>query len=111
MKLLEKAGYSVEVANNGREVVDKCVASSDKFDIVLMDIQMPVLNGYEATKELREKGFGDLPIVAMTANAMPEDREKCMKAGMNDYLSKPVKREDVLEILTKWVIKKEQIDT
>jgi PAS domain S-box-containing protein len=111
VKLLEKAGYSVEVANNGQEAVDKCVASSDKFDIVIMDIQMPVLNGYEATKVLREKGFNDLPIVAMTANAMPGDREKCIESGMNDYISKPIKRDEVYELLKKWVIKKEQIDT
>jgi CheY-like chemotaxis protein len=107
VKLLTKAGYSVEIANNGMEAVEKCAAEPKAYDIVLMDIQMPKLNGLEATKHLRDKGFTHIPIVAMTANAMKGDREKCLAAGMNDYISKPIKREVVFEILRKWVIEKE----
>ena len=70
-----------------------------------MDVQMPELNGLDATKVLREKGFSQIPVVAMTANAMIGDKEKCLEAGMNDYISKPIKREIVFEMLRKWVIK------
>ena len=68
-----------------------------------MDIQMPETDGLEATKILRERGFTDIPIVAMTANAMKGDREICLNAGMNDYISKPIKREIVFEIIEKWL--------
>ncbi len=71
-----------------------------------MDVQMPVLNGLEATMMLREKGFKELPIIAMTANAMKEDRSKCLSSGMNDYIAKPIKRELVFEMLKKWIIEK-----
>jgi len=104
VKLLTKAGYNVEVTNNGRETVERFIAEPKKHDIILMDIQMPELNGLDATKILREKGFTRVPIVAMTANAMKGDREKCLQAGMNDYISKPIKREVVFEMLRKWVI-------
>ncbi|MCP4715176.1 MAG: response regulator [Deltaproteobacteria bacterium] len=105
-RLLEKAGYRVAVADNGREAVEMLSAAPDAYDIVFMDIQMPEMNGLEATGALREKGFADIPIVAMTANAMKGDREKCIDAGMNDYIPKPIKREVVFEMLKKWVIEK-----
>jgi len=105
-KLLTKAGYSVDIANNGQEAVDKYVATPDKYDLIFMDVQMPVLNGLEATMMLREKGFKELPIIAMTANAMKEDRSKCLSSGMNDYIAKPIKRELVFEMLKKWIIEK-----
>jgi len=104
--LLTKAGYTVETAGNGKEVVKKFAEEPNKYDIILMDIQMPVLNGFDATKLLREKGFDRIPIIAMTANAMKGDREKCLEAGMNDYIAKPIKREIVFEMLRKWVIEK-----
>lgn len=106
LKLLTKAGYPVSIANNGKEAVDMFSSEPDKYDIIMMDIQMPELNGLDSTKLLREKGFEDIPIIAMTANALKGDREKCLEAGMNDYISKPIKREVVFEMLRKWVIEK-----
>ncbi len=104
--LLTKAGYNVEVVNNGREAVDKYVAEPNKYDIIFMDIQMPVLNGIEATALLREQGFKQLPIIAMTANAMKGDREKFLSLGMDDYIAKPIKRELIFKVLNKWAIKR-----
>jgi two-component system sensor histidine kinase/response regulator len=106
IKLLTKAGYNVEVVNNGREAVDKYVAEPNKYDIIFMDIQMPVLNGIEATALLREQGFKQLPIIAMTANAMKGDREKFLAMGMDDYIAKPIKRELVFNVLNKWALKR-----
>jgi len=105
--ILTKGGYQVEVANNGKEAVEKYTASSRYFDLILMDVQMPEMDGMDATKAIREKGFKTIPIVAMTAHAMKGDREKCLDAGMNDYIMKPIKRERVFEILEKWVFNKE----
>jgi len=104
--VLTKAGYQVEVANNGQEAVDKYTKAPDAFDLIFMDVQMPQLDGMKATRAIREKGFDAIPIVAMTANAMKGDREKCLEAGMDDYIPKPVKRELVFEMLEKWVLNK-----
>ncbi len=105
VNLLKKAGYTVELAKNGQEAVD--MALEKKFDLILMDIQMPHLDGREATKVIRQKGFTDLPIIAMTAEAMKGDREKCLEAGMNDYIAKPIKREKVFEAIKKWILAKD----
>ena len=99
--VLCKAGYRVEVANNGKEAVEKVSASPEKYDVVLMDVQMPELDGLEATKIIRQNGFTTIPIVAMTAHAMAGDREKCLDAGMDDYLTKPINRKKVFEIIEK----------
>jgi len=103
--LLTKAGYQLSVAKNGREAVAAYSASPEKFDIILMDIQMPLMDGREATRELRDKGFKDVPIIAMTAESMDGDRERCLEAGMNDYIPKPIKREIVYEVVKKWCLK------
>ena len=103
--MLTKAGYRVEIANNGKEAVEKYSGSPADFDLILMDIQMPELDGMEATRSIRKMGFDAVPIIAMTAHAMKGDREKCIGAGMNDYISKPIKREVVFEVLEKWVLK------
>jgi len=105
LKLLTKAGYQISAADNGQEVVDKFISEPHKYDIIFMDVQMPELNGLEATKILRDKGFTQIPIVALTANVMKGDREKCLAAGMNDYVPKPIRREVVFEMLKKWVFK------
>jgi signal transduction histidine kinase/DNA-binding response OmpR family regulator len=104
--ILTKAGYKVKSAGNGKETVEIFANASNSFDIILMDIQMPEMDGLEATKELRDRGFNEIPIVAMTANAMKGDREICIDAGMNDYITKPIKREIVFEIIEKWVNRK-----
>lgn len=102
--LLTKAGYRVDVANNGKEAVDMFTNNPDNFDMIFMDIQMPKMDGIEATRMLRQHGFHHIPIIAMTAQAMKGDREKCLDAGMDDYISKPIKRETVFEMVKKWAI-------
>lgn len=100
--LLRKAGCQVDIAENGLEAIDCIKNNSDGYDIVFMDIQMPEKDGREATLEIRELGFEELPIIAMTAESMPGDRERCLEAGMNDYIAKPIKKETVLSIIEKW---------
>lgn len=103
-KYFEKMGHRVEVANNGREALD--LVQSMKFDLVYMDLQMPEMDGLTATKRIRELGneFATLPIVAMTANASNDDRVKCMQAGMNDFLPKPVQLSALMEMTQKWSV-------
>ena len=98
--LLEGRGHTVVVAADGQEAVTPF--KSDQFDAIFMDIQMPELNGYEATAAIREherKDGGHIPIIAMTANAMKGDREMCLGAGMDDYVSKPIDANVVFEKL------------
>ncbi|MEN9841340.1 MAG: hypothetical protein RL376_1140 [Verrucomicrobiota bacterium] len=99
--LLGKLELLVEIANNGEEAV-KAVAER-RFDLVFMDVQMPQMGGYEATRLIRESGFKALPIIAMTANAMTGDREKCLEAGMDDYISKPFEPKDLVNVLKRWL--------
>lgn len=105
--LLSKAGYRVDPAVNGREAVETYQRDPGKFDLIIMDIQMPEMDGLEATRVIRQAGFDKIPIIAMTANALESDREDCFKAGMNDYIAKPIRRELVYEIVKKWVFPKE----
>jgi CheY-like chemotaxis protein len=91
LAMLRKKGYRIDIANDGREALQKLEAAVDPYDLVLMDVQMPVLDGLEATRALRRNPrWKQLPVVAMTAHAMTGDREKCMEAGMTGYISKPV---------------------
>ena len=100
--LLLKVGIEPMIANNGLEAVE--MVNKNDFDLVLMDIQMPVMDGYQATRQIRENFNSDkLPIVAMTANAMSQDVENCMQAGMNDHISKPLNMELFIKTLTKWL--------
>ncbi len=107
--MLNKAGHRVELASNGNEAIEKLSMTSDDFDLIFMDVQMPVMDGLEATKVIRSKGYGDIPIIAMTASAMEEDRAKCFKAGMDGYLAKPVRMEVIKEVIEKWALRKKQI--
>ncbi|MFI4912765.1 MAG: PAS domain S-box protein [Sedimentisphaeraceae bacterium JB056] len=95
--ILEKMGFNVKVAGNGQEAID--IVLKQDFDMIFMDIQMPVMNGYDATKDLRGKGI-DVPIIALTANAMKSDRQKCIDAGCSDYMSKPVDSQQLADILS-----------
>jgi signal transduction histidine kinase/DNA-binding response OmpR family regulator len=105
--VLTKAGYQVDVVSNGKEAVDRYLTDPGAVDLIFMDIQMPEMDGVKATKIIRDNGFETIPIIAMTAHAMKGDREKCIQAGMDDYITKPIKRESMFEMLEKWVINKE----
>jgi CheY-like chemotaxis protein len=96
VRLLEKQGHTVSVAGTGREAVRACAAEA--FDVVLMDLQMPDMGGIEATRLIRASGCR-VPIVALTAHAMKGDRERCLEAGMDDYLTKPVRPKELAEAL------------
>jgi signal transduction histidine kinase/DNA-binding response OmpR family regulator/HPt (histidine-containing phosphotransfer) domain-containing protein len=103
---LDSAGLSVVVARNGAEAVEILRRpGTEIFDVVLMDIQMPIMDGYNATKAIRQlpAPASRIPIVAVTAHAMQEERQKCLAGGMNDYLTKPIDRETLLAILSQWI--------
>lgn len=102
-RLVELLGFSVEIATDGAQALE-CLEDQD-FDVVLMDCQMPVLDGYDTTREIRRReGVGRrTPIIAMTAHAMQGDREKCLAAGMDDYISKPINRDLLAAVLQQWV--------
>jgi len=98
---LEKLGYQAEAVNNGAEVIEELARGH--YDLVLMDCQMPILDGYEATRRIRQSDYAGVPIVAVTAHSMAGDREKCLRSGMSDYLAKPVELHRLSEMLTKWL--------
>ncbi len=100
IKILSKLGFDAALAENGGEVLD--MVNHQQYDVILMDVQMPRMDGLEATKLIRQQQQIQPVIIAMTANAMKEDRDECLTAGMDDFLSKPVKLEDVVNILIKW---------
>ncbi|KAL9049471.1 MAG: hypothetical protein Q9162_007209 [Coniocarpon cinnabarinum] len=112
LKTIRKLNFAVDACWNGQEAVDWVAAENDearpKPDIILMDVQMPILDGYKATQKIRRQPDAPqqtrVPIVAMTASAIQGDREKCMKAGMDDYLAKPVKGKLLEKMLVKWAI-------
>ncbi|MBF0544030.1 MAG: response regulator [Candidatus Riflebacteria bacterium] len=105
MAIMEKLGYKADAVLNGKEAV-KCLEATS-YDLVLMDCQMPEMDGYQATKEIRSENSNvknrKVPIIAMTANAMEGDREKCLSTGMDDYLSKPIHPRDLSAMLKKWL--------
>lgn len=104
--VLRKRGFSIELANDGREALSK-LDKSDAFDLVLMDVQMPVLDGLEATRLIRKEArWHSLPIIAMTAHAMNGDKERCLEAGMNGYISKPVHPSLLLSTVDEFLLQK-----
>ena len=110
--LLEDTNVTIECAENGHVAVEKYCANPDRYNLIFMDLQMPIMDGYAATRAIREfeKGLGitlqkraGIPIIAMTANAFAEDIEHCLKAGMNGHIAKPIKVEEVLAIAEKFL--------
>jgi CheY-like chemotaxis protein len=102
--ILRRSGYTADVAANGREAVQ--ALKRIPYDLILMDVQMPLMDGYLATRAIRQAadGYGkNIPIIAMTANAMRGDREKCLEAGMDDYIAKPVNPHDLIKKLEEWL--------
>ncbi|PKF76415.1 hybrid sensor histidine kinase/response regulator [Vibrio sp. vnigr-6D03] len=105
-ELMSGKGMEVTIANNGKEALEHLSASGDgevPFDIIFMDLQMPVMDGYEASKRIRSNSrYADTPLVAMTAHAMVEERERCLNLGMNDHISKPIDPETLYQLIRKW---------
>jgi len=100
--MLRSLGFTVSVATDGAQAVRS--AEGNDFEVILMDCRLPIIDGYEATRQIRQlPGRGEVPIIALTANALQGDRETCLSAGMNDYLAKPFKRNDLQQILQRWV--------
>jgi len=100
--MLRSLGFTVSIATDGAQAIRS--AESLIFEAILMDCRLPLIDGYEATRQIRQlPGCADLPIIALTANALQGDREACLSAGMNDYLAKPFKRTDLQQILQRWV--------
>lgn len=106
-RYLRKAGYRCDLASNGQEALD--ALGKTHYDLVLMDCQMPVMDGYEATRRTRrgERPGIHIPIIAMTASAMMGDRERCLEAGMDDYITKPIARENLFSVLARWLVSEE----
>jgi two-component system sensor histidine kinase/response regulator len=100
-EVLGSAGLHVTSVENGEQAVQR--VRDEPFDLVLMDMQMPVMDGLQATRAIRRMpGRAHLPIIAMTANALPADRQRCLDAGMDDVLTKPIEPEHLVEAVTRW---------
>jgi CheY-like chemotaxis protein len=95
-------GLSYDIAEDGHQAVTKII-NSPHYDLVLMDIQMPLMDGYEATKTLRKQGHKDLIICGLSANAMKQDHEKAIESGMNDYITKPLKHAVLQKLIAKYL--------
>jgi CheY-like chemotaxis protein len=111
-RLLEKAGYAFQIAVNGKEAVE--AVQREHFDLILMDVQMPVIDGETATRAIRASEKGSLrriPIIALTAHAMQGDRERCLEAGMDDYLAKPIQVAVLEDKLAYWVTRSSKSET
>lgn len=103
--ILTKENHLVDIVNNGKDAVDK--VKLNNYDLILMDVQMPIMDGIEASRIIRELGYCDLPIIALTASAFATDKEKCLASGMNDFISKPLKQAEFLNTLAKWLLAEE----
>ena len=102
-RMLRNLGHEVEIANNGSEALE-ILTTSPRPDLILMDVVMPVMDGLTATQRIRAKASKEsrIPIIALTANVMPEDRERYVAADMDDFLAKPIEFNELRNILTKW---------
>lgn len=113
--ILKSAGATVELAENGQVAVDRITANQScsydgdpGFDLIIMDMQMPILDGFDATRILRQNGF-DRPVLALTAHAMAEDRSRCMNAGCSDFVTKPVERHDLIAVVAEWIERSQSV--
>jgi CheY-like chemotaxis protein len=104
LHILNRLGYTPDIANNGIEAIE--AVEQNTYDIILMDVQMPEMDGLEATELIRRQNIKQPVIIALTANTMQGDQEECLKVGMNDYISKPVKLEKLVSLLEKWALQK-----
>ena len=104
--MLAKACYKLDIVENGRDAVEK--VKQTPYDLVLMDVQMPEMDGMQAAQLIRREGFSDIPIIALTANAFEKDKEKCLRCGMSHFMTKPVKQAELLGTISKCLDKKEQ---
>ena len=107
--LLKKAGADVTAVDNGQLAVEAALAAreaGEPFHVILMDMQMPVMDGYDATQQLRMQGY-TAPIVALTAHAMAEDCQKCLDVGCNDYAAKPIDRQRLLATVAHWIARRQ----
>jgi len=105
-KTLNQFGLEAEIVDNGKDAVEKTLQQS--YDLILMDMQMPIMDGYEATEELRRKGV-ETPIVALTAYAITPDMKKCLSAGCDEYISKPIDMNQLVKILKEYLPIKEEV--
>ena len=106
VSLLRRKGFNVVTAMNGKEAIE--IYKSNKFDLIFMDINLPILDGYAAAAIIRENesnGIHHTPIIAMTAYALKGDKEKCLESGMDDYITKPISFDEVYEKIDKWLSK------
>jgi CheY-like chemotaxis protein/HPt (histidine-containing phosphotransfer) domain-containing protein len=106
---LQKLGYKATAVTNGAQAVQAVIEGN--FNLVLMDCEMPVMDGFEATRRIRASIHPAIPIIAVTADAMPADRDRCLREGMNDYISKPVELDRLEEVLAKWLVASGPADT
>jgi CheY-like chemotaxis protein len=107
LHILGNLGYEPAVAGNGRQALE--TLERQAFDLILMDVQMPEMDGLEATRMIRQQLYRQPVVIALTANAMRGDREDCLAAGMNDYICKPVRLEELMRLLEKWGLERRKI--
>lgn len=100
IRVLDRLGYHADIVSNGKEVLDS--VATGVYDLVFMDVQMPEMDGLEATRQIRTSGQRQPVIVAMTANAMSGDRDECIQAGMDDYICKPLNLDELAALMQKW---------
>ena len=105
--ILQRAGFLIDLANDGQEAIE--AHKADPYDLILMDCQMPSVDGFEATRQIRQLDRRQPVIIAVTANALVGERDKCFEAGMNDYLSKPFQAEQLVDIVRRWIPQRESL--